>query len=216
MKNITIVSAETGQVQDLVIQPGTTAGDIRRQLGLSERQVITKARGQEPFGDDEEIYSVPQGAKLFVATPIEVGSRSIYSPIVRIAMEMQRDGLLSAGRPPVSFRSSASPIWVERDSRPYWKQRGWVCVGNEFHGFYRVSWGSYQGRAEVSPARRLDLFIRNPPKELSRHSHAACFIGREDGWHFIHQLGECGLSSAILGVERILNESRETVNRYER
>ena len=75
MKNITAVVAESGAFNDLAIQPGTTARDIRRQLGLDDRYVLTRGRGVEPFADEENIYeSVPDGAKLYLATPVEVGA----------------------------------------------------------------------------------------------------------------------------------------------
>jgi hypothetical protein len=74
MKNITVVSAASGQHNDLTIQPGTTVRDIRQQLSLDDRFILTPGRGSEPFGDDENIYpAIQDGAKLYASTPVEVG-----------------------------------------------------------------------------------------------------------------------------------------------
>jgi hypothetical protein len=75
MKNITVVSAASGQHNDLTIPPGTTVRDIRQQLGLDNGFILTTGRGSEPFADDENIYpAVPDGAKLYASTPVEVGT----------------------------------------------------------------------------------------------------------------------------------------------
>jgi len=74
MKQIAVVTAASGQQTILGIEPGTTPRDIRRQLNLDENFILTPGRGAEPFGDDENLYPlVPDGAKLYVSTPVEVG-----------------------------------------------------------------------------------------------------------------------------------------------
>ena len=36
MKRLSVVVAGTGQIRDVEIQPGTTAGDVLNQLGLKD------------------------------------------------------------------------------------------------------------------------------------------------------------------------------------
>jgi hypothetical protein len=75
MKHITVIPAAGGQHTDLAIEPGTTPRDIRRQLNLDDRFILTSGRGAEAFADDENIYpQVPDGAKLYASTPVEVGN----------------------------------------------------------------------------------------------------------------------------------------------
>lgn len=73
MKRISVVVAGTGQIRDLEIQPGTSAGDILAQLQLRDYQL---SRGpNEPFlAHAESVYDkVNDGEKLFASTKAEVG-----------------------------------------------------------------------------------------------------------------------------------------------
>jgi len=77
MKQIAVVTAASGQQTLLAIEPGTAPRDIRRQLNLDENYILTPGRGAEPFGDDENLYPlVPDGAKLYASTPVEVGDEA--------------------------------------------------------------------------------------------------------------------------------------------
>lgn len=101
------------------------------------------------------------------------------------------------------------PEVVERDTRPYWQQRGWTRVLRQYNGWYRTEYGSWQGRASKTFLGEYELFIRDPPDALQRHSHWACFRPTDDGWYFIHIVGGDlrDLSSGILRVEQILSEA---------
>jgi hypothetical protein len=73
MKKLSVVVAGTGQIRDLEIQPGTTAGDILSQLSL---QNYLLSRGpNEPFlANAENVFDkVNDGEKLFASTKAEVG-----------------------------------------------------------------------------------------------------------------------------------------------
>jgi len=73
-RNITVVRSESGTMHDLAIMPGTTSRDVLREIGLDDNYVLSSGRGSAPFGPEENIYgSVSNGAKLFAATPVEVG-----------------------------------------------------------------------------------------------------------------------------------------------
>jgi hypothetical protein len=67
------IAGSTREPQNLTIQPGTTASDIVRQLGLTG--YLLCAKGSETyFGDDENVYEqVSSGALLYATTPADVG-----------------------------------------------------------------------------------------------------------------------------------------------
>ncbi|MBL8745384.1 MAG: hypothetical protein JNK58_03405 [Phycisphaerae bacterium] len=70
-KPIVIVNGTT--TLDAIVHPGTTTGDLRRQLGLPEEFVISKRDGL-PFGDTEAVYAgIQPGDKLFATPPATVG-----------------------------------------------------------------------------------------------------------------------------------------------
>lgn len=74
MKRIATLVAESGDLRDLVIQPGTTSREILNQMGLNDRYTLSRQGGQAPFADDENVYElVSDGSKLVAATPVEVG-----------------------------------------------------------------------------------------------------------------------------------------------
>jgi hypothetical protein len=59
---------------DVEIAPGTSAGDIIRQLGLQGYLLSTGPTSDRFFGDDENVYTaVSDGDKLFATTRAEVG-----------------------------------------------------------------------------------------------------------------------------------------------
>ncbi len=65
--------AGTGQIQDVNIQPGTTAGDVLHQLKL-EDYMLSKGPNEPFFAATETIYDkVKDGEKVFASTKAEVG-----------------------------------------------------------------------------------------------------------------------------------------------
>ena len=73
MKAVVVIVAGSGQAHDLSIQPGTTASDILKQVGL-QGYVLSKDRGQHIFGEKENVYpEVDDGEKLFAASKTDVG-----------------------------------------------------------------------------------------------------------------------------------------------
>lgn len=73
MKRLSVVVAGTGQIRDVEIQPGTTAGDILAQLNL--RDYLLSAGPNDPFfASAETIYDkINDGEKIFASTKAEVG-----------------------------------------------------------------------------------------------------------------------------------------------
>jgi len=73
MKKLSVVVAGTGQIQDVQIQPGTTAGDVLHQLSLND-YLLSKGANDPFFAAAESIYDkVNDGEKIFASTKAEVG-----------------------------------------------------------------------------------------------------------------------------------------------
>lgn len=73
MKHLSVVVAGTGQIRDVEIQPGTTAGDILNQLSLRD-YLLSKGPNDPFFANAESVYDkVGDGEKIFASTKAEVG-----------------------------------------------------------------------------------------------------------------------------------------------
>src|SRR4051812_45759249 len=65
MKKLSVVIAGSGQIRDLDIQPGTTAGDVLAQLNLSD-YLLSKGPDSPFFAAAESVYDkVKDGEKIF-------------------------------------------------------------------------------------------------------------------------------------------------------
>ena len=73
MKKLSVVVAGTGQIRDVEIQPGTTAGDVLHQLTLPD-YLLSKGPNEPFFAAAESVYDkVRDGEKVFASTKAEVG-----------------------------------------------------------------------------------------------------------------------------------------------
>ena len=73
MKKLAVVVAGTGQIQDVQIQPGTSAGDVLNQLNLQD-YLLSKGPNEPFFAATESVYDkVKDGEKIFASTKAEVG-----------------------------------------------------------------------------------------------------------------------------------------------
>ena len=73
MKHLSVVVAGTGQIRDVDIQPGTTAGDILNQLSLKD-YLLSKGPNDPFFAAAESVYDkINDGEKIFASTKAEVG-----------------------------------------------------------------------------------------------------------------------------------------------
>ncbi len=73
MKKLSVVVAGTGQIRDIQIQSGTTAGDVLHQLNLQD-YLLSKGPNDPFFAAAESIYDkVEDGEKIFASTKAEVG-----------------------------------------------------------------------------------------------------------------------------------------------
>jgi hypothetical protein len=73
MKHLSVVVAGSGQIRDVEIQPGTTAGDILNQLNLRD-YLLSKGPNEPFFASADSVYDkVNDGEKIFASTKAEVG-----------------------------------------------------------------------------------------------------------------------------------------------
>lgn len=73
MKKLSVVVAGTGQIRDVEIQPGTSAGDILHQLNLPG-YLLSKGPNEPFFAVAESVYDkVRDGEKIFASTKADVG-----------------------------------------------------------------------------------------------------------------------------------------------
>lgn len=73
MKKLSVVVAGTGQIRDVEIESGTTAGDILHQLNLAD-YLLSKGPNEPFFAAAESVYDkVKDGEKIFASTKAEVG-----------------------------------------------------------------------------------------------------------------------------------------------
>ena len=73
MKRLSVVVAGTGQIRDIEIEPGTSAGDILNQLNLSG-YLLSRGPDDPFFANAESVYDkVGDGEKVFASTKAEVG-----------------------------------------------------------------------------------------------------------------------------------------------
>ena len=63
MKKLSVVVAGTGQIRDVEIQSGTTAGDVLNQLGLKD-YLLSKGPNDPFFAAAESIYDKVNDSKL--------------------------------------------------------------------------------------------------------------------------------------------------------
>ena len=74
MKKLAVVIAGTGKIEDVEIQPGTTAGDVLHQLNLQD-YLLSKGPNEPFFAAAESLYhKVKDGEKIFASTKAEVGT----------------------------------------------------------------------------------------------------------------------------------------------
>lgn len=73
MKNLSVVVAGSGQIRDIQLQPGTTAGEVLDHLSL-KNYLLSKGPNDPFFAAAETIYDkVSDGEKLYATTRAEVG-----------------------------------------------------------------------------------------------------------------------------------------------
>jgi len=97
---------------------------------------------------------------------------------------------------------------VRRVVRPHWVEQGWIQNGNEYRGYYRTRFGSYEGAIVHRYEGRFDFFIYYPPDCLWEHSHNQCFVHLGGDTYRVHFSREGRtIDDGILAIEKILAEA---------
>lgn len=109
----------------------------------------------------------------------------------------------------------ARPTIVLPPPRGAWDERGWTRrteSGREiYEGFFQVGPRRFRGRIQAEHGgNRVSAYIHNPPPEIKRHRHSACFQqgGVGTGWFILHwHRAPTNVDDAILYMENVLYES---------
>lgn len=103
---------------------------------------------------------------------------------------------------------------VQPPQRGAWDERGWTrrLDGDRevYEGQYQVGGRRFRGRVEVGRRRHIQAYVYDPPREIRRHRHHACFqqFGVGTGWYILHwQRSPRNVDEALLYFEQILDES---------
>lgn len=73
MKHLSVVIAGTGQIRDVEIQPGTTAGDVLHDLQIDD-YLLSRGPNEPFFARADSLYDkLNDGEKIFASTKADVG-----------------------------------------------------------------------------------------------------------------------------------------------
>jgi hypothetical protein len=119
-----------------------------------------------------------------------------------------RDGCLSSKRRIFHLRPPSKI--VKRISEPLWIQRGWQRRDDEYRGFYRTPYGSYQGKIVYRYIGKIQFYIFNPPSCIIGHPHESCFFPKDGGKYEVHFKNKSKtIDDGILAIEQILIDAFE-------
>lgn len=198
------------------MQPGATAGDVLRELGL-EGYLLSREGSAQAFANEENLYAAVDDGTKIRATPIaEVGFidellviLGFRSRVVLKQPDKEKIGP-AAAVPSRQINSAirdrtAGRTRIRPDGRQLWQVRGWRQEGTKLIGAFRTPRGSFAG--EISLANRLqpEFFIRNPPPAILRGSHGACFRSRGGDKYFVH-FGKASpeIDAGIVAIEKLV------------
>ncbi|MEZ5359849.1 MAG: hypothetical protein R3F48_13600 [Candidatus Zixiibacteriota bacterium] len=93
-------------------------------------------------------------------------------------------------------------------------QRGWHLKGQNYFGFYRTWYHTFEGKIRKRSLHCGDFFIREPPYELKNHPHWVCFHSKGNGWYEIHfDKAPKSLEEGIRCIEVVLIEAYRITHR---
>jgi len=143
-------------------------------------------------------------ALIKVAENAEKGGRVVSKGTVR----PKRSG---SGRKITSRSIRSTSTSVQDHEATYWKKRGWRRSNGAIVGHFNTNHGRFRGRIEDYDTNDPQLYIYDPPPELSSHPHWHCFMPREGDKYFVHFInkGPLDLASAIEKVEEAIDKSFE-------
>jgi hypothetical protein len=205
MKKICVSVVGSGQLHEIDIEPGTTAGDILRGLNISD-YLLSRNPSADFFANAESVYDkVAEGQKLFASTKATVGGELLASLVDSFVQRFtSKPAALPMRISPGSSRiSHLNPI--RRQPLPYWQEAGWTKNGNIYQGNYQTRDGAYQGWIEERSPYQITFYILRPPAEVLQSSHGPCFLPLNNAWFNIHMSTRPkDVSSGIAAIERLI------------
>lgn len=106
------------------------------------------------------------------------------------------------------LRPHTEPEVVRRQQIPYWQQRGWTRSGNLYTGNYQTPYGAFSGMAEDQGGNFFRFYLFDPPAEVRRSSHWACFQPRRNKGYLVHMATmPADIGSGIMTIERLITEA---------
>ena len=210
MKQVAVSILGSGELLDRTIAPGTTAGDLLRDVNLPNG-LLSKSREGEFFANSDPIYDkITDGQKLFASTPASVGS-SFFEALVNKALSAF-DGKyfpktkIDSGIGGGALRRPSR--LVQRQQIPYWQERGWTRKGRSYRGNYITPYGAYSGWISQPGFSEIKFHIQHPPDCVFNSSHAGCFQSSGSGdWFSIHMSRRPqDVSSGILAIEHLISD----------
>lgn len=152
----------------------------------------------------------PNTVASLLVTPIVP---TIVTPRREVVIEPQKVLTVTPSNVPAVIVSPAQTFTVEPPPRGAWEERGWTRQngnGREtYEGLYILGNRRFNGRIEArNHGRNVTAYIYNPPPEIKRHAHGACFQQVGNGWFLLHWARPARtVDDALLYMERVLDES---------
>ena len=206
MKKVCVSIVGSGQLHEITIQPGTTAGDILRDLSLSD-YLLSRSPSADFFASTESVYEkLADGQKVFASTKATVGGA---------LLDLLRESVENCF-PDKTAQITTAPLRntprvihhkpIRRQLLPYWQEAGWSRIGTVYDGNYQTRYGAYQGWIDEKSPSSIDFYILDPPIEVLDSSHGPCFQPRRGDWFHIHMSTRPrDVSSGIMAIERLIS-----------
>lgn len=97
---------------------------------------------------------------------------------------------------------------IQRRELPYWQERGWRRSGDTYSGAYQTPYGSFLGEIEDRGYDHYRFYITDPPEQLRRSGHWACFQPRGHRGFQVHMARRPrDVSSGIMTIERLITDA---------
>lgn len=223
MKTVVVIVSgrpAPGNIQEIDIQPGTTAGDVLNSLNLNG-YLLSREGSAQAFAAEEEIYSVIEDGQKLRCTPIaEVGTGGIYEFIAtifgilpKVSKPRRPSRIIEPDDRTEESRTTATQAVSRRttvrpDSRSLYEVRGWRRNGDKLVGAFRTPRGSIAGEISLASPHHPDFFVINPPKSILNGSHGACFRQRGGKRYFVHFAQSTPeIDGGIVAIEKLLAKS---------
>jgi hypothetical protein len=110
----------------------------------------------------------------------------------------------------VAVRPHAPAEVIKRRELAYWQERGWTRQSNTYYGTYQTAYDSFRGMIEDRGWGNFKFYMFDPPGELRRSSHWACFAPRGEKGFLVHMAHRpADISSGIMTIERLITDAFE-------